>query len=174
MNYTYLAVLSTDDYLTGALVLHESLKRTQPKYPFAVLITKNISSSVEEALRRKEIRVIKIDDCILLDAAHQKQNENVGYKYWNYTFDSLYIFGLTEFDKIVYLDCDVIVLENLDHLFDKPHLSACLDPGSPNLSSGIMVIEPRTGAFKELMDAISEVESKRYYFGDQNVIQECY
>jgi 5'(3')-deoxyribonucleotidase len=64
MNFTYLAVLSTDNYLMGALVLYESLKRTQPKYPFAVLITKNISPSVEEILKKKGIRVIRIDDCM--------------------------------------------------------------------------------------------------------------
>ncbi len=174
MNYTYLTVLSTDSYLMGALVLYESLKRTQPKYPFTVLITKNVSSSAEETLKKKGIRVIRIDDCILMDAEHQKQNENVGYKYWNYTFDSLYVFELIEFEKIVYLDCDVLILENLDHLFDKPHLSACIDPGSTDLSSGIMVIEPKQGALKELMDVIPEVKSQKYYFGDQNIIQACY
>jgi hypothetical protein len=50
-------------------------------------------------------------------------------------------------------------LENLDHLFDKPHLSAAIDPGSPNLSSGIMVIEPKRGALKELLDVIPEVKA---------------
>lgn len=173
-SYTYLAVISTDNYLTGALVLNESLKRTNPRYPFTVMVTKNVSSSCDQILQKHGIRVIRKEENILLDAQQQKKNENVGYKYWNYTFDSLYVFELMEFDKIVYLDCDVLVLENLDHLFEKPHLSAALDPGTTNLSSGIMVIEPRLGALKELTDTIPQVMENKSYFGDQNILQACY
>lgn len=37
-----------------------------------------------------------------------------------------------------------------------------------------MVIEPKSGALQELLDVIPQVKSKKYYFGDQNVIQACY
>ena len=39
--------------------------------------------------------------------------------WFNTTFSKLHVFGLTEYDKIVYLDADVLLLANVDELFDK-------------------------------------------------------
>lgn len=39
--------------------------------------------------------------------------------WFNTTFSKLHVFGLTEFDKIVYLDADLLLLNNVDELFDK-------------------------------------------------------
>jgi len=38
--------------------------------------------------------------------------------WFNTTFSKLHVFGLTEFDKIVYLDADLLLLSNIDALFD--------------------------------------------------------
>lgn len=50
---------------------------------------------------------------------NQKINQN-----WNKTFDKLKIFDLIEYDKLVYLDCDMMILANLDFLFEYPTFSA--------------------------------------------------
>ena len=42
---TYISVLSTDDYLPGALVVNKCLKLTETKYPFTILVTSNISEN---------------------------------------------------------------------------------------------------------------------------------
>jgi hypothetical protein len=41
--YSFISILSTDDYLAGLIVLFSSLKKTKSKYPFIVLLTSNIS-----------------------------------------------------------------------------------------------------------------------------------
>ena len=37
--------------------------------------------------------------------------------HWNNCFDKLLIFGMTEFDKLIFLDSDMYIIENIDHLF---------------------------------------------------------
>jgi len=42
-------------------------------------------------------------------------------------YAKLHVFGLSSFDRIVYLDADVIVLQNIDSLFLQPALSAACE-----------------------------------------------
>jgi len=42
-------------------------------------------------------------------------------------YTKLSIWTLTEYSKIVYVDSDMIALQNVDELFERPSLSACPD-----------------------------------------------
>ena len=38
---------------------------------------------------------------------------------WEDTLNKFHCFNLTEYDKVFFLDADIILFENLDYLFDK-------------------------------------------------------
>lgn len=181
MHYTYLTVLSTDNYLDGVLVLYESLKLTHTSYPFTVLITGKVSPTTEDKLKQYDLQVIKTTDNIVLPKEIRERNINANFPHWNETLNKLFMFELTQFDKIIYLDSDMIVLENIDELFSKPHMAAVVagkkHPGHESwskLNSGIMVIEPKQGSVNELMSVLPVVIKKKDYFGDQDILQEYY
>ena len=46
---------------------------------------------------------------------------------WEFCLTKLRAFGLTQFKKIVFLDADIMVLKNLDQLFEKPPMTSALD-----------------------------------------------
>jgi alpha-N-acetylglucosamine transferase len=78
---------------------------------------------------------------------------------WKNCWTKFQIFNLIEYDKIVFLDADVMVLKNLDHLFKKPHMTAALDgeywnlwPSWPHFNSGCLVIEPSTDLFNNILN----------------------
>ena len=50
MKKYYISLLSTDDYIDGVFVLYYSLMKTNPKYPFLLLITSNIKIKVIEPI----------------------------------------------------------------------------------------------------------------------------
>jgi glycogenin len=86
-------------------------------------------------------------------------------------------FDMTEFEKIVYLDSDMMVLENIDELFALPHMSAVNAgrsfPGNSNwkdLNSGILVVEPRAGLIDQLTKVILELADYDDAVSDQNVL----
>ena len=59
MNYAYIGVLSTDNYLLGILGVQECLKKVNSAYPFYVLITDKISNETEQFLHSCGIKTIR-------------------------------------------------------------------------------------------------------------------
>lgn len=175
----YVTVLSTDEYLIGVLVLNESLIKVNSKYKLVVLINDNISDEAKNILLQKNIEVIKIKSIDLPEWIIN--NNNRKHTNWNYTFDKLAIFELTQFEKIVFLDSDMFVRNNIDELFDKPHMSATVDrcdtilvkDNYQKLTSGMLVIEPKEGIMSEFQQILNDdnIKDKYYNIGDQDIIQ---
>lgn len=181
MNYSFLTVCSSDKYLTGVLALNESLKSVNSKYPLQVLITKNTSNLVKDKLNQVGIQTIYVEKQIKLPTETIEKNNKSGHSHWNQTLEKLWIFELVQFDKLVYLDSDMIVLHNIDELFNKSHMSAVVAgkqyPGNEAwelLNSGCMVIVPEYGLVEEFLKVIPKVMSQRQAFGDQDLLQIYY
>jgi glycogenin glucosyltransferase len=144
----YVTVLSTDTYLPGVLVLDESLRRCKARYGLYAVVGDEVGARARRTLDRAGIRRI---DSRSLDIPPEIRIANESsdfHKHWAGVFDKLLVFSLCEFRKIVYIDCDVLILRNIDELFDKPHMSAVLadlHPGDDtvvDLNAGLMVLEP--------------------------------
>ncbi|CAL0300088.1 unnamed protein product [Lupinus luteus] len=91
------------------------------------------------------------------------------YNEWNYS--KLRIWQLTMYDKIIFLDSDLLVVKNIDDFFTYPQLSA-----APNdlvlFNSGLMVIEPSMCMFEHLM--MQSLKVKPYNGGDQGFVNEIF
>lgn len=160
-NYSFVSILTTDEYLDGVLVLKYSLESTKPRYPFVLLITPNVSEKTKEILMSHDIDFITVQG---IESPRLVTEEHL--KRWNYTYSKLNIFGLTQFDKLVYLDSDMLILQNIDELFDKPHMSAIKIRGKlPEFSSGwnifnsgLLVVEPSMDIFNDMISKIGQIE----------------
>jgi glycogenin glucosyltransferase len=171
---TYLTVLTTDDYAVGVLALSESLRATAPRYPFVVVLTRLVSPKCEQALHAAGFATLRIDEHL-----ERATSSNGAVAHWNNTFSKLLMFELVQYEKFVYLDADMMVLRNLDHLFERPHLSAAvpdkLMPGHESwvqLCSAVMVIEPQRGLASAIMRHVPAVERKMASFSDQDLLHE--
>jgi len=173
---TSLTVLTTDDYAVGAVALAESLRRTRPRYGFVVVLTKLVSEWCERALAKAGIATLRLEQHL---ERSSRALERRAASHWNNTFSKLLMFELVQYDKFVYLDSDMMVLRNLDHLFDKPHMSACvpdkLMPGRESwvqFCSGLLVVEPQPGLAAAIMQHLPAVESRMTSFSDQDLLHE--
>ena len=174
MNYAYVTVLSTNNYYDGVLVLYESLKRTNPKYnKFVVLINDEIDAHIIAELSKRNIIIRKMPK---IEPSNLVNNKT--YTHWNYTFDKLNIFELTEFDKIVYLDSDMYIANNIDELFDLPHMSGVISGKGyvkkwVELGSGLMVIVPEKGTVDGMKKILNEYDFGKDV-GDQDIINKYF
>lgn len=158
----YTTILSTDSYLPGVLSLFESIRRTNTKISdFVVIINQEIKKETINRLKESRI-IVKIMPKI--EAPQEIKSKNKLFPHWNNTFDKFNIFNLTEYDKVVYLDSDIYVSENIDELFEKPNMSAVIAGKSypfnkhwNELNSGVMVIEPKEGIREELINRMYEM-----------------
>ncbi|KAL1540429.1 UDP-glucuronate:xylan alpha-glucuronosyltransferase 2-like isoform X1 [Salvia divinorum] len=78
---------------------------------------------------------------------------------------------LTDYDKVIFIDADIILLRNIDVLFHFPQMSATGNDAHI-FNSGIMVIEPSNCTFRLLMRRRKEITS--YNGGDQGFLNEVF
>ncbi len=69
-----------------------------------------------------------------------------------YAFTKLHVWRQTQFRRILYMDADMVALQNLDHLFDvDADLAAAPDAGWPDaFNSGLMLVRPDLSEFHAL------------------------
>ena len=175
----YVTLLSTINYLLGVIVLGESLRQVGATYPLWVALSESIPPNIDALLRHKGMHVIRLPASIEIPSQLKEKSG-----YWGNTFDKLHLFGLTKFDKLVYLDSDMMVLLNIDELFEKPHMSAVaagrlVHPGWERLNSGLMVIEPAAqlpekiaATLQEMLHEIDVMANNT--IGDQDLINAYY
>ena len=166
---SYVCVLATDNFLEGVLVLNHNLKVLNSKYPLLCLVSDTISDKSKRILDYFKIQY-KVVSTI-------EYHSNNYYTRWNHTFDKFNIFNLTEYEKIVYLDSDFIILKNLDHLFkiDKFTMNSDLPYNSDHYNSSIIITKPNINDYNGLLSLLKEYDkNKRDAIGDQNVINEYF
>ena len=159
-NYSYVTLLTDDTYAYGVILLNESLKQVKSKYPLHVLITESVSEPVKEILKQNNIKFDLID-IISMPEEIYNYNKSINLKQaiiWKDQYTKFHLFNLTKYNKIVYLDADILILKNLDHLFNKPHMTAAIDGEYFNLYSkvffnaGCIVIEPNNQEYLNILN----------------------
>lgn len=181
--YSYVSLLTNDSYTYGIVLLVESMKKVKTRYPLHVLVTDKVSTASLELLKQLGVTYKKVDTISVSEEIHNynmKLNSRLS-AIWKDCWTKFRIFDLTEYKKIVFLDADIMVLKNLDHLFDKPHMTSCLDgeyfniwPGRDHFNSGCMVIEPNHKLFEDILTFANQmkVENLPYQepFADQELL----
>jgi glycogenin glucosyltransferase len=173
MNYTFVTYLGTDNFLPGVLALNESLSKYNKNYGLLVLITENIT---RQSINFLEAKGLKYKTIQAINNPHQLENDERNFKLM---FTKLRIFELYEYDKVVYIDADMLVCNNIEELFNHDDLSAVvaggLYPGHASwidFNAGFLVVEPNEDRFNKLIKSISELPSKDG--GDQGFLNVYY
>ena len=183
-NYAYITISTGKSYLLGIMAMYLSLKQTGTKIPLYAMLPSDLVKEEEKLcvqLKENGIDIIEYNNSISIPQQLIDNNENHGDRRFSHTFDKLLVFEQTQFDKIVYLDADIYILHNLDHLFQLPHMSAMIAgksyPGNEDwvdLTSGIMTIVPEQGLSAKLEKLIPDVIKTKGICGDQDILQAYY
>lgn len=140
MNNAYVTLLSSEDYIDAVLVLAASLNKVRSRFPLLVAIVEDIYNEELDYLLKEfgcDIEVVP-----RLQYSTEVQNTCAGKSVLN-TASKIQIFDFKRFDKLVYIDADSLVLENIDELFDWPDGSMMFYDGDETGSSNLFVITPK-------------------------------
>ncbi|KAI3634763.1 hypothetical protein MIR68_007144 [Amoeboaphelidium protococcarum] len=176
--YAYVTLLSSELFLPGAVALIKSLQLTRTRYDIVVLILDHLHPESLDVLCQLNVHVLKVDyiDNPYIDAmVSSRQLHN---------FAKLRAWQLVKYDRIVVLDSDMLILQNVDHLFkSSAEFAAVLNYESPfskfqyqanNISlsqtfnTGLMVIKPSLNTFNQMVGMFRSLSS--YNGGDQGFI----
>ncbi|KAF2643951.1 glycosyl transferase family protein [Massarina eburnea CBS 473.64] len=106
-------LITNTDYLTGLLTLDYSLKKQGSKYPLVALYTDTFPAEGHAALDARSIPKKHVK-YLLPTKGKDYSNDPRFYDCWS----KLTPFSLTEYDRVVQLDSDMLVLKNMDELME--------------------------------------------------------
>ncbi|XAR73196.1 Glucuronosyltransferase [Bertholletia excelsa] len=150
-------------YVCGAIAAAQSIRLAGSNRDLVILVDETISEYHKSGLLAAgwKIRIIQ--------RIRNPKAEKDAYNEWNYS--KFRLWQLTDYDKIIFIDADLLIFRNIDFLFNMPEISATGNNGTL-FNSGVMVIEPSNCTFELLMDYINEIES--YNGGDQGYLNEIF
>lgn len=105
-----------DHYFIGTRMLiyqllHDPETCTNTSIPLVVLVTSDVSQANREQLRKDGAQVMEADEIKFGWIKPRRER-------WTHVMDKLYAFKLTQFDKVLLLDADIVVTKRLDSIFD--------------------------------------------------------
>ncbi len=168
----YVTLASNADYATGAAALLRSLKRTGTTADLVVMYTDVPRDRLEElsdlGARLVQVALLPTSDAFnrahARDALHARAAFTKGEKPPFHTpldnFAKLRLWQL-DYARVVFIDADAIVLQNIDRLFDYPEFSA-----APNvyeslgdfhrLNSGVFTARPSQTTFEDMLARLDQ------------------
>ncbi|KAL3834048.1 hypothetical protein ACJIZ3_008784 [Penstemon smallii] len=155
----YVTLLYGDEFLLGVRVLGKSIRDTGSTKDMVALVSDGVSGYAKKLLQADGWIVKTIS--LLENPNHVRPS-----RFWG-VYTKLKIFNMTNYQKVVYLDADTIVVKNIDDLFKCRKFCANLKH-SERLNSGVMVVEPSEDVFKDMMTKVTTMYS--YTGGDQGFL----
>ncbi|KAJ3077351.1 hypothetical protein HDU98_000001 [Podochytrium sp. JEL0797] len=154
------AFYATDEnYACSAIVAVTKLLETYPNGRIDILLLHlgNLNPDTLQAYHKLSTSYNLLDVEIKLD-----ESLVIGFhEYYRFCLAKIYVFTLTQYDRVVVMDSDGFPLRNLDHLFDTPMgtpvAGAQMYWGNKEwFTSAFMVVEPSLEVFEELKAKVQE------------------
>ncbi|MBO7667208.1 MAG: hypothetical protein J6T26_01975, partial [Firmicutes bacterium] len=98
-------------------------------YPLVCIITEDVSKETLNILNAANIQTIRFEKIKTPEniMQHNLKVDEARALVWKDVLTKFQIFNLEKYDKIIFLDADLLILKNVDHCFDMPHMTAALD-----------------------------------------------
>ncbi|XP_031107426.1 galactinol synthase 2-like [Ipomoea triloba] len=119
---TFLA--GNGDYVKGVVGLAKGLRKVKSAYPLVVAVLPDVPE--------EHRRILLSQGCIVreIQPVYPPENQTqFAMAYYVINYSKLRIWEFVEYSKMIYLDGDIQVFENIDHLFELPdgHFYAVMD-----------------------------------------------
>eukprot|EP01101_Sappina_pedata_P008089 TRINITY_DN4417_c0_g1_i2.p1 TRINITY_DN4417_c0_g1~~TRINITY_DN4417_c0_g1_i2.p1 ORF type:complete len:443 (-),score=118.98 TRINITY_DN4417_c0_g1_i2:84-1412(-) len=164
-------------YASGALILQKTLRAVGSTRPLVAIVQPDIPASAALMLSAAGIKTHSIPRF----EVPANVRKTLGVPKWLAGFQKLSVWKLDQYDRLIWLDADTVVLENIDELFDlklpgKDWVAAAPDWNfcsfhPEKVCSGLMIIAPSSETFKAMMDwCVSRPDDFTFRNGDQVVL----
>ncbi|XP_057427824.1 galactinol synthase 2-like [Lotus japonicus] len=111
---TFLA--GNGDYVKGVVGLAKGLRKAKTMYPLVVAVLPDVPA--------EHRKILTSQGCIVreIEPVYPPENQTqFAMAYYVINYSKLRIWEFVEYSKMIYLDGDIQVFENIDHLFDLPN-----------------------------------------------------
>jgi hypothetical protein len=152
--FAYIQYATSDDYLCNSLMLFATLERLESRADRVLLYTANLLYSSTATRLLESARADYNVQLVLVE----KQHKNDVHYVWADSYTKLLAFNQTQYERVIHLDSDSTLRENLDNLFFLPEAPVVLPKaywlGKPKLGAHIMVLQPSDDIFGKIVKGI--------------------
>ncbi len=116
--YVFLLMIG-DSYLPGILTTANSLKLTGSKIDRICMVTPDIDKKTIDILTKSKL-FTKIENIKYLQSTTMEMTTRGGeiYYWMNRSYTKWQCLNMTEYDRVFFLDADLLIIKNIDHLFE--------------------------------------------------------
>lgn len=148
-------IITSDAYLIGARATVRSMRLIHPSnvtstcWDMVVLVGDAVSESALQSLRQEACGVIRVRDIV---NPYMNGSRFIG------VFNKLHLWSMVQFDLIIYIDADCIVLEDLTPLLACERF--CMRENRPpkpltcQFNSGVMVLVPSMNKYRTMLHVL--------------------
>lgn len=166
----FVTLVTTESYVIGAQVLAKSLLSSGTQHRLICMVTPNLPQASIRALGSVFNEVRLVDPLDSKDAAALAL---LGRPELGCTFTKIQLWRQTDLSKVVFLDADMLVLQNIDSLFQQDEFSAVPDVGWPDcFNSGLFVCRPDEQTYRGLLQMAQSIGS--FDGGDQGLLNQYF
>ncbi|KAM0788719.1 hypothetical protein ACM66B_002812 [Microbotryomycetes sp. NB124-2] len=169
-------LLTSDSYLPGVLVSHASLLDIEggltKQFDTVCIVTpETVSQRAIKALQNTFDRVIGVQQ---IESDSWANLDLLGRRDLAASLTKLHLFRLTQYEKVIFLDADTLILRKVSDLFNvDADFAAAPDIGWPDaFNSGVMLATPSDDTFKNLIAMMSDRGS--WDGGDQGLLNDYF
>ncbi|TKX26261.1 hypothetical protein C1H76_1222 [Elsinoe australis] len=110
--------IMNDQYLQsvriqGYQLLHHEPTKNHRHIPYVVMVTNDVPQEKRDRLTKDGLTVIPVDDIIAPEWLHSSVDR------WAAVLTKLRAFQLTQYSRILFIDCDILINTRLDEIFDE-------------------------------------------------------
>ncbi len=121
----WVTLLTRPFYLPGVKTLQRSLLKSNSRWPLVVMVTNDVNEDTRQQLRDIECQLYEITPI----GPDPSLAHNYTFAHYSEVWNKLAVWTLTEFKRVVFLDADMLVIQNSDELFELTlpdnHIAAC-------------------------------------------------
>ncbi|CAI5714496.1 unnamed protein product [Peronospora destructor] len=154
------------EYVLGVQVMMHSIKMTGSPYDLVVLASESVSEKSKALFRSMGCRVLDVTNIKNPFVGGTLRNQN-----FIYTLNKLHVWNMIEYDRVVYLDADNVLIRNADELFLCGKFCAVfMNPC--HFHTGLLVVTPSSTEYQRLLNALGHLES--FDGADQGFLSSMY
>jgi len=172
--YAYCTLVSSVSYLMGALAMYKSILAQGGEHDLVLVVTgkqiADIINNIESY--RSDPLVSRVR--IFIASYITNPNEKIPEVRFTDTYNKLHVWKLDQYGykRLVFIDSDCIVFKNVDILFNcvGPICSGSDMGNNEFFNGGMMVFEPSTKTFEDMISKMGNPAYKSYDGGEQGYL----
>lgn len=112
-------LMMSEDYLAGVLVSAYSFRKKNTKHDLVIMVTPDISDYAKVLLKTIFDHLVVVPYIEVSSKPMRTQNQSKIYDSWiSKSYTKWNILSLTKYDKVCMIDADLVILKNIDELFE--------------------------------------------------------